>query len=131
MYEQQGGTDEHDVEREVIASEHIQYHAILMSGINMVRLAIVNDYDAGVGAMLALFALLPSKVRVSFEKDRERFAKVVGSEVYAEAGRSRITRSVRAGYAVKVAECLARVVDELDSHGMLWKTRAEMVGGDL
>jgi len=119
------------VERETIASEYIQFHTILMGAINSVRMGIVNDYDAGIMALLSLFALLPSKVRKEFNADYQHLSKVVNSDVYSETGTYRITRSVRAQYAVGISECLSRIVDELDKAGMLWKSRNEMVGGEL
>jgi hypothetical protein len=117
-----------DVEREVVADEHIQFHAILMGAINRVSSGITLDYDGGIMALFALFALLPAKIRVKFKSSIDDFKGIIKSDEYSEEGRFRITRSLRSYYAYSVSLCLADIVDALDHQGLLWKTRREIAG---
>ena len=126
-----GDSEHSDIGRETIADEHIQFHAILMTAINRVSLGIINDYDAGIGAMLSLFGLLPKRVREQFGEDIKYFRDVARSKHYIEEGKYRVTRSVRSEYAIQVSDCLARITDALDDAGLLWKTKSELVGGEL
>lgn len=114
----------------VIQPEHIQYPALLLAGLGRVSSGLINDYDAGIMALLSLFAILPAKVRDDFEDDIDNLADIVKSAQYAERGTARVTRSVRSGYALIVAEVLSRVTDALDVAGLLWKTKTELRGSE-
>ena len=49
-----------DIDTEVvIQDEHIQYPSLLLSALSRVSSGIINDYDAGVMALIALFNVLP------------------------------------------------------------------------
>ncbi|MFC2067738.1 hypothetical protein ACFLTP_01815 [Chloroflexota bacterium] len=114
----------------IIQDEHIQYPSLLLSGLGRVSSGLVQEYDAGIMALIALFGVLPAKVRKSFDDDIDELADIVKSEQYAERGTMRITRSVRSRYALKVYDCLARVTDALDKAGLLWKTKTELRGSE-
>jgi len=112
----------------VIHEDHIQYPALLLSGLGRVSSGLINDYDAGIMALIALFSILPAKVRKQFDGDIREMGDIVRTGQYVERGAMRITRSVRSVYALKVSASLTRVTDALDKAGLLWKTKTELRG---
>jgi len=112
----------------VIHEDHIQYPALLLSGLGRVSSGLINDYDAGIMALIALFSILPAKVRKQFEDDIKEMASIVRTVQYTEKGQYRITRTIRSMYALKVSASLTRITDALDKAGLLWKTKTELRG---
>lgn len=164
------------LKRELITDEHIPYQLVLMNGIEDVRKGIAFNDDGGLGALLSLYSVLPSKIRSQFDGLPEEIfyklrVKVFSKPVYhmrkftsspskipwtewsPEQGKFVTTEpgdpktvQLRVHAGTKTVEYLATsrterrefamtklmaIIDVLEAEGILWKSRLELVGGEL
>jgi len=136
-----------DSTQELTLQEHIPFFLTLMRAIESVRVSIEQDWDGGVMSLVSLTAVLPPKLRTTFENDIEYFEDMALSNDFnshitvAERGNRydirlqrvnwAVVNTTRRRYAIEVGRCLAGIIAELDKQGMLWKSRSELVGGVL